>query len=393
MSYNVNGNNMLQWFYPASQPYNMPNNASTTNYKINNVDISNNYIGIGRNSKIPVSQLYSIGYNYLGQSIGNLFELNLPNFFISTINVNFKIWPTNNHNGLLIQFLKSEVNQPIIFGFRYKVNCSFVMVGGGGGGGNPHPNDDGAGGGGAGEVITGTIEGYDPQLSNFTIVIGEGGGARTSGEDTSMTYFGNTITANGGGAGADGKGNSAPTTGSSSGGAGAWSSTQVEVGTVTSRNPLPNTIIFKNMTSYGNQGNQGNNQRNDTGGGGGGGGAGGAAPYPGSDNEKPGIGGAALSFFFGSQQFVLGGGGGGGGRRDGEGPTPQGVGGIGGGVGSIYVGGQGGGPSDDNGGNGFNGQVNTGSGGGGAQSGDTGIGGSGGSGTIIFYVEPSGVYF
>ena len=382
---------MLQWFYPASQPYNMPNNASTTNYKINNVDISNNYIGIGRNSKIPVSQLYSIGYNYLGQSIGNLFELNLPNFFISTINVNFKIWPTNNHNGLLIQFLKSEVNQPIIFGFRYKVNCSFVMVGGGGGGGNPHPNDDGAGGGGAGEVITGTIEGYDPQLSNFTIVIGEGGGARTSGEDTSMTYFGNTITANGGGAGADGKGDSANTTGSSSGGAGAWNSTQVKVGTVTSRNPLPNTIIFKNMTSYGNQGNQGNNQRNDTGGGGGGGGAGGAAPYP--ENENPGIGGAALSFFFGSQQFVLGGGGGGGGRRDGEGPTPKGVGGIGGGVGSIYVGGQGGGPSDDNGGNGFNGQVNTGSGGGGAQSGDTGIGGSGGSGTIIFYVEPSGVYF
>ena len=77
MSYNVSGINMLQWFYPTSEPSIAPNNAPTTNFRVNNVDISNNYVKLGTNSNIPVSQLYSINFLSGGQSIGNLFELNL----------------------------------------------------------------------------------------------------------------------------------------------------------------------------------------------------------------------------------------------------------------------------------------------------------------------------
>ena len=91
MSFNSNGNNILDWFYPFStQKSNTPNSAQTTNFKINNVDISNNYVGIGTNSNISVSQIYgNLGYYSDSSSIDTLFELNLPVFVTGTIGTDF----------------------------------------------------------------------------------------------------------------------------------------------------------------------------------------------------------------------------------------------------------------------------------------------------------------
>jgi hypothetical protein len=382
MSYNVSGTNMLQWFYPTSKPSIAPNNALTTNFRINNVDISNNYVGLGINSNIPVSQVHNINYFTNGQSIGNLFELNVIGINSQAVlNVDYKIWPPNNHGGLLIQFLRSTT-----FAFLYTIDCSFVIVGGGGGGGNVNQYNAG-GGGGAGEVITGSIRGA-PKSETFSVTIGDGGTNTNPGSFSYLTYSTiSAIDAAGGGAGGNGKANSSNTTGSSSGGSGAYSNTPTDSGTVTSRNPLSNFSIFYNMISYGNRGSQGNDQNNDTGAGGGGGGAGAASSDPG--NEIPGVGGNGVTITYGNTSFQLGGGGGGGGRRNSSGADPT------GGAGGLGGGGKGGGPANIDGGFGQPGTPNTGGGGGGAQNApisDGSIkGGSGGSGTVILYILPSGV--
>ncbi len=367
---------MLDWFYPISQPSNH-NTALTTNFRINNVDISNSYIGIGTNSNIPVSQLYSISYFSNGQNIGNLFELNLP-VFSGTINDDFKIWSPSQNSGLLIQILKSTSLR-----FNYNVDCSFVMVGGGGGGGN-QANGNAGGGGGAGQLITGNIVSY--QVGGlFTITIGKGGNSGNAGENTSLTYSTTTstttITAYGGGYGGGGKGSSNAVIGSSSGGTGSYSSGVPAFGGATPQT-LPNTSIFQNMQSFNNVGALGNDQNNDSGAGGGGGGADASANK--IDNDTPGPGGSGKSIFYGSTNFPLAGGGGGGGREAGYGPAPQGYGGAGG----LGGGGAGGGSSTSY--NGYDGEANTGGGGGGAAN-DKGSGGIGGSGTVIFYILPSGV--
>lgn len=383
MSYNAAGINILDNFYPFNSQKSNTNTAVTTNFKINNIDISNNYVGIGTNSNITVSHLYD--YKYFKDTItniGDLFELNLPNFS-GTINDDYKIFPNN--GGLLIQILKS-----VTLSFRYTVDCSFCIVGGGGGGGYKNGSNAG-GGGGAGELITGNIIGYTKN-TNLNITIGEGGNSYTTGSETFITYsitLPVSISAEGGGYGGYGKGNGANTTGSSSGGSGAYSNTPSNPGIVTPRS-ISNVSIFQSMNSYGNSGAQGNNQNNDSGAGGGGGGAGAAAPDPG--NENPGIGGAGKTITFGSKSFDLAGGGGGGGRENGYGPSPQGVGGAGG----LGGGGAGGGyyvstsTTAPLNGDGLPGTANTGGGGGGAQN-NAGIGGKGGSGTVIFYILPSGV--
>jgi len=370
MSYNVSGNNMLQWFYPTSAPSIAANNAATTNFQINNIDISNNYVKIGTNSNIQVSQLYTINYFSGGQSIGNLFELNLP-IYNGSLGVDYKIWPPSSNSGLLIQILTTTS-----IAFRYNVNCQFIIVGGGGGGGN-QANGNAGGGGGAGEVIVGNIVGYNPGNSiNFTI--GAGGLSASNGSPSSIQYFGNTITANGGGYGGGGKGDGANTTGSSAGGSGAYSNAVPVPGTSTPRT-ISNISIFQSMTSYGNSGALGNDQNNDSGAGGGGGGASAAASAPG--NENPGPGGAGLTITCGSTSFILGGGGGGGGRGYNYGSSSGGAGGVGGG-------GNGGGWGTQV--DGYPGTQNTGGGGGGAMN-NAGIGGNGGSGTVILYILPSGV--
>jgi hypothetical protein len=379
MSYNQGGNNILDWFYPYNASYSNTNTASTTNLRINNIDISNNYVGIGTNSNIPVSQLYTINYLFNLTSIGNLFELNLPVFLSGAIGTDFKIWPVN--NGTVIQFLKNTTLK-----FNYKVTCTFAMVAGGGGGGPTNDNNAG-GGGGAGEVITGNITNYTAGTT-LTITIGGGGAPETPGGNTIITHTGGSggsVTANGGGHGGRGKANSPNTNGSSSGGSGSWSNNSPTVGTATQR-IIGTSGIFNTMTSYNNIGSLGNEQNNDTGGGGGGGGA----HQPGNtvDNNNPGTGGDGKTLTYGSISFTVGGGGGGGGRRDNTGPSPQGAGGAGGAGG----GGDGGGPSSADNGYGQSGTSNTGGGGGGAQNKPSGAeGGGGGSGTVIFYIQASGV--
>ena len=378
---------ILQHFYSYDTRYSNTNiSAGTTYFKINDADISNNYVGIGTNSNIKVSDYlkncsyFRISSTNISTNIGDLFELNLPYFSTGTINVDYKMFPNN--NGLLIQFLKNTTLK-----FRYNIDCSFCIVGGGGGGGYK-ANSNAGGGGGAGELITGNITGYIAN-TDLTITIGDGGPSFTMGNPSSIKYSSTTITANGGGYGGYGKGNGANTTGSSSGGSGAYSNTSFNPGTVTLRS-ISNTSIFNSMISYGRSGAQGNDQNNDSGAGGGGGGAGDVAPDPG--NENPGAGGAGKTITYGNKSFDLGGGGGGGGRENGYGPSPQGEGGAGGKGG----GGKGGGyyisttSAPPYNGDGLPGAANTGGGGGGAQN-NSGIGGKGGSGTVIIYILPAGV--
>ena len=384
MSYKVNGTNMLQWFYSDLSASNIPNKALTTNFKINNVDISNNYVGIGTNSNIPVSQLYTIPYNSAGQSIGTKFELNLPDFS-GNINVDYKIWDPSNNGGLLIQILKSTTLK-----FNYDVDCSFVIVGGGGGGGSWANDGNAGGGGGAGEVITGSIIGYKADMS-LNISIGNGGTAGVSGSNTTLNYTTDassiTITANGGGFGGFGKGSSINVTGSSSGGTGSYSASTFpfdpapSVGTATQRT-LPDTSIFTSMTSFNNVGSLGNDQSNDSGGGGGGGGS--NAPAVKLNNEDPVAGGSGNTITYGSTNIPLGGGGGGGSRGGSTGTSPNGA------LGGLGGGGNGGGKTSTPQTSGYPGTANTGGGGGGASN-DGGTGGLGGSGTVFFYIIPSGV--
>lgn len=48
MSYNANQINILDKFYPVNSSKSNPNlTAGTTYFKVNNIDISNNYVGIG----------------------------------------------------------------------------------------------------------------------------------------------------------------------------------------------------------------------------------------------------------------------------------------------------------------------------------------------------------
>jgi hypothetical protein len=375
--YQQDSKDILQHFYPYNPSYynsntNIP--AITTNYKIDNVDISNNYVGIGTNSNIKVSDLFNFSYLSNSINIGDLFELNLPVFSSGTINVDYKMFPNN--GGLLIQIFKDTT-----LSFNYNVNCSFCMVGGGGGGGYKD-QDNAGGGGGAGEIVTGSINGYIKN-SGLNIIIGEGGSSHTPGSQTYITYvppdyYSNSVVAYGGGYGGRGKENGENTTGSSSGGGGAYSDKHYYAGEFTPRS-INNSSIFQSMSSYGNSGSIGNDDGKSEGGGGGGGGAGSAAIVVDEGNDTPAPGGNGMEIMYGSTNFYLAGGGGGGGRKNGAG-----------GNGGGGVGGKGGGPSSTNGGNGFDGTPNTGGGGGGASS-DAGDGGKGGSGTVIFYILPSGV--
>jgi len=375
MSYYANNSSILPWFYPVSSTKSNTNiAAAATNYKINNVDICNNYVGIGTNSNIPVSTLYTINYKNNNLNIGTLFELNLPVFSGGTIDIDYTMTATSNNgiNGLIIQILKDTT-----ISFNYNVSCQFLMIGGGGGGG-PQANSNAGGGGGAGQLIIGSITGYQKNQS-LAIAIGAGGLSGKNGVDSSILYKSSDIVfADAGTSGGAGKDGSFSTYGSS-GGTGSYSESTPTVGGAIAQS-LPDVSIFTSMTAYNNVGSLGNDQNNNTGGGGGGGGAGGAAVAP-NANDDPGIGGTGKEQYFGNIRFILGGGGGGGGREDGYGGTGGTGGNGGGGAGGTY---------GVNNGDGISGTDNTGAGGGGGQN-NAGAGGAGGSGTVIFYITTSGV--
>jgi len=380
MSYNVSDTNMLQWFYSNFNASNSNNKAPTTNFRINDVDINNDYIGINTNSNIPVTQLYNINY-YIsdGRSLGSLFELNLPNFLSGTINVDYKIWPpsgSSGSNGLLIQFYTTTN-----FKFNYKVTGKFLAVGGGGGGGGSNQSNAG-GGGGAGGVILGDMKDV-PAGQEFTITIGGGGAAGAGSENqrnggnggnTTISCGGSTVTAGGGGGGGQGKGISYDVTNASSGGSGSYENGDSGIGTVTKS--TPDTGVFQGMQVFCNVGSKGVKQSNDDGPGGGGGGA--QDPASAASGNTAGNGGNGYTYSFGTTSITAGGGGGGG-AREGNNYQP--------GNGGSGGGGQGGWSSNRDGSSGFS---NTGGGGGGAWN-AAGNGGAGGSGTVFFYILPSGV--
>lgn len=399
--YNQNNTNILSLFYEnntRTSNTNIP--ASVTNYRINNIDISNNYVGLGTNSKISASSKHTISYFYDSSSIGNFFELNLPIFSSSAvINTDFRILPTSNHNGLLIQFLKSTT---ISFNPIYKIDMSFVIVGGGGGGGGCTQSNAG-GGGGAGELIIGTINDFSGTAGRYLdIVIGSGGDGKASSDNTTdngvsgsntFIYYKSstntiidTIKANGGTGGGNGKGSSNATSGGSTGGAGSYSSGVPTVGDAVQR-PTQTAIlggdggnlndgIFINMTSYNNKGGTGQDDNNNDNGAGGGGGGAGSVGVSGSASTNPSNGGDGKTVTFGSTNFSLAGGGGGG--RGKNVITPS-YGSAGGGNGGFT-----------NANNGSYADANTGSGGGGAYN-ERGNGGNGGSGTVILYIIATGI--
>lgn len=113
------------------------------------------------------------------------------------------------------------------FGFAgggaVSLEMTFYIVAGGGGAGKSRfhsgwGNFAGAGGG-AGGYIEGTAEIFERNVA-YTITIGAGGGGQSNGNDTTMTYNGGTIVADGGGRGGNGSGNYDGAGGGSNGGSG-----------------------------------------------------------------------------------------------------------------------------------------------------------------------------
>lgn len=235
----------------------------------------------------------------------------------------------------------------------YNYDASYVVVAGGGGGGNAWCG----GGGGAGGMRTGTLT-IVPG-TNYTVTVGAGGAAVTSG---SNSVFG-SITSVGGGNGITDNSTTPGGTGGSGGGNG-YNLTST---------PSNNTAGQGNVGG-GGSGWDGGAQTISGGGGGGKGAAGGKGAF--SDGGDGGIG-EATSISGSSVYYAGGGGAGAGAGVAGSGGTG---GGGAGGVGS--------------GANGTAGTVNTGGGGGGAGK-VSGTGGAGGSGVVIISVPTanySGIY-
>ena len=228
-----------------------------------------------------------------------------------------------------------------------------AVAGGGAGGGGT------GGGGGAGGVITST---QTVTAGNYTIVIGAGAPYMTSFTDTTG-YNGNnttgfTLTAIGGGAGANngsaGSGGYAAKTGGSGGG-----------GAYYSGGYLSQTTGAAGTSGQGNKGGDANGAYNgNSDGGAGGGGAGGVGSNGYGNNGGVGV---TNSLRTGSAVYYGGGGGGGGNPYGGNGGSGGGGAGVNGGIGT-----------DSN-----NGTVNTGGGGGAGYAYSGGRGGAGGSGIVV----------
>jgi len=253
---------------------------------------------------------------------------------------------TNDGTYWIHTFLSSGTFTP-----RKSLTCGYLVVaGGGGGGGTPSGLQEGGGGGGSGglrSAVTATGGGgsLESALSltsqGYTVTIGAGGAASTSGNDSIFS----TITSAGGGKGAQGNGGIGFNGGS---GGGAANYSTGGLGTA-------------------NQGYAGGAGASQRGSGGGGAGAVGAT------GTVSGAGGAGVATSItGSSVTYAGGGGGGGSYTGGALPT--------GGAGGSGGGGAGG---NGNSGTGTAGTANLGAGGGGGAGSGTSTGGAGGSGIVI----------
>ena len=107
MAYTKLGENIItSYFNPTSNPYVNAISNSSSGFKINNIDISSNFLVIGSSSKIRISQIFTTNYSISNNDLSNLYELNLANYN-GTKDVDYKIWNPTNHSGFLIQFLKT----------------------------------------------------------------------------------------------------------------------------------------------------------------------------------------------------------------------------------------------------------------------------------------------
>lgn len=185
-----------------------------------------------------------------------------------------------------------------------EVLSNIVAVAGGGGGGNGNGTGQGAGGGGGGFVEQSSV--VFKTANTYTVVVGGGGNPASNiyaggsnGSDSTITGFGVSITAKGGGQGGflhpDTASNRNGFAGGSGGGGlsgySGGASNQTSAGTSTG--------------GYGNSGGSG------SGGAGGGGGGAGAAGTAGTDTSTPGNGGAGrYTNISGTNTAYAGGGGG-----------------------------------------------------------------------------------
>jgi len=252
------------------------------------------------------------------------------------------------------------------------IQAKALIVGGGGAGGFGH------GGGGAGGAV---LYRTNQSITNGTypITVGAGGPATTS--DAS-------VTATGGGSGANENGNDSSGRGGAggngaNGGGGSYGALSGGTGTA------PTAAGWTVYAGFnGGTGNPGAAENYGCGGGGGAGGAGQTAVNPAGGNGANGI-----QINIDGNNYYWGAGGGGVTFSTGTGTGLSGSGGLGGGGGACSVNGtpgSGGGSALNNGGNGQNGAetpggaggANTGSGGGGGAN-ENGTGGAGGSGIVI----------
>jgi hypothetical protein len=238
------------------------------------------------------------------------------------------------YNGLSWQSVASQT---------YLVN--YLVIAGGGGGNI-------GGGGGAGGLLSSSASTVLTGNTAYTITIGSGGAANSSGVDSS---FSTIATAIGGGAGGSyGTGGVNGTSGGSGGGGGGGSGgTGGTGGAGTSGQGFAGNSGGVNLTYFGA--------------GGGGGGSSAIGSLGGTNNG--GAGGAGTANSISGSSVTYAGGGGGGSAGSGSG-------------GSGGAGGSGGGGTGGSSANGTAGSVNTGSGGGGAGVGGS-SGGSGGSGKVV----------
>ena len=183
-------------------------------------------------------------------------------------------------------------------------SMDFLIVGGGGGSPQAEGSWGSSGGGGAGGMVEGT--GITIPVGKHTITVGQGGAASDkytvggTGGDSSFAYGGGTVTAKGGGGGAD-YGSHAGVGGC--GGGGAEPNTPAGASNQSSQNSG-----ISGISQFGNAGGQGGSYQGSGDGSGGGGGAGGA----GAARSSGGAGGSgrANSITGSSVTYAVGGAGG-----------------------------------------------------------------------------------
>ena len=283
----------------------------------------------------------------------------------------------------LIYFLTTATGSVAFSNLGTTIQSKALIVGGGGAGGFGH----GAGGAG-GAVLYRT----DQPITNGTypITVGAGGTATTSDAQNnpgaSSSAF--SVTATGGGSGANEDGNDTSGRGGAggngaNGGGGSYNARSGGTGTAPT---AAGWTVYAGFS--GGTGNPGTAENYGCGGGGGAGGAGQTAVNPAGGNGANGI-----QINIDGNNYYWGAGGGGVTFSTGTGTGVSGSGGLGGGGGGCSVNGTpgtGGGSALNSGGNGTNGAetaggaggTNTGSGGGGGAN-ENGIGGAGGSGIVI----------